>query len=334
MFHRSAIRELAPEVPEAFLERSLAALLRRDVIRHDQPAFAGDEAYRFRHLLIRDAAYRSLSQTKRADQHERFAAWLERTAAGRLGEYEEIVGYHLEQAYRCRIELGSADDELKRLGAKGLASGSSRPGAGRSRAATSPRRSACSSARRRSAADDLPRRAELLPELGAALIAAGRLSEADWVLDEASAGRGAHRRRAGRVARARPAAVPAAACTSREGGTEEAALAVAAGDPRLRALRRPPRPLQRPAARGLAALERGARRGCVRGLGARGRPRQQRRRRPRARGDPHLDRLVAVVRADAGRRGHPPLRGDPQRGQRSSRRRGARRSAIWPACTR
>ncbi|HMG98098.1 MAG TPA: AAA family ATPase [Gaiellales bacterium] len=116
-FHRSAIRELAPEVPEAFLERSLAALLRGDVIRHDQPAFAGDEAYRFRHPLIRDAAYRALSRPKRAAQHERFAAWLERAAS--------------------------------------------------------------------LAADDLSRRAELLPELGAALIAAGRLSEADWVLDEA-----------------------------------------------------------------------------------------------------------------------------------------------------
>ena len=149
LFHRSAIGELAPEVPEAFLERSLAALVRRDVIRPDRSSFAGDEAYRFRHLLIRDAAYRSLSKAKRADQHERLAAWLERKAAGRLGEYEEIVGYHLEQAYRCRIELGSADDEL-RGSARRRRGGSSRPAAGRSRAAICPRRSACSSARRRS----------------------------------------------------------------------------------------------------------------------------------------------------------------------------------------
>jgi predicted ATPase len=183
-FHRSAIRELAPEVPEAFLERSLAALLRGDVIRHDQPAFAGDEAYRFRHPLIRDAAYRALPRPKRAAQHERFAAWLERMAAGRLGEYEEIVGYHLEQAYRCRIELASADDELKRLGAK---ASQWLEQAGRRALARGDLPAAIGLLERAAslAADDLSRRAELLPELGAALIAAGRLSEADWVLDEA-----------------------------------------------------------------------------------------------------------------------------------------------------
>ncbi len=84
LFHRGALRELAPELSEASLERSLATLVRRDVIRPDRASFAGDEAFRFRHLLIRDAAYRSLSKTTRADLHERFAAWLERTA-GRAG---------------------------------------------------------------------------------------------------------------------------------------------------------------------------------------------------------------------------------------------------------
>ena len=38
-----------------------------------------------------------------ADLHERFAAWLELTAADRLREFEEIVGYHLEQAFEYRI---------------------------------------------------------------------------------------------------------------------------------------------------------------------------------------------------------------------------------------
>jgi predicted ATPase len=183
-FHRSAIRELAREVPEAFLERSLAALVRRDVIRPDQSSFAGDEAYRFRHLLIRDAAYRSLSQAKRAEQHERLAAWLERMAADRLGEFEEIVGYHLEQAYRCRLERGSADDELKRLGAQASLRLEQ---AGRRALARGDLPAAIGLLERAASlsADDMPRRAELLPEIGAALIAAGRLSEADWVLEEA-----------------------------------------------------------------------------------------------------------------------------------------------------
>jgi predicted ATPase len=184
LFHRSAIRALAPEVPDMFLERSLAALVRRDVIRPDRSSFAGDSAYRFRHPLIRDAAYRSLPSAKRAEQHERLAAWLERMAADRLGEYEEIVGYHLEQAYRCRIELGSADDELKALGR--LASQRLEL-AGRKALARGDLPAAIGLLERAASlsADDMCRRAELLPELGAALIAAGRLSEADWVLEEA-----------------------------------------------------------------------------------------------------------------------------------------------------
>ena len=116
-FTRGAIRELAPESSGATVDRILATLVRRDVIRPDRSSFAGDEAYRFRHILIRDAAYRSLSKAARADLHERFAGWLESTAGARVREYEEIVGYHLEQAYLCRRDIGSSDEEVKRLGA-------------------------------------------------------------------------------------------------------------------------------------------------------------------------------------------------------------------------
>lgn len=184
LFHRSAIAELAPGVSESFVERSLAALVRRDVIRPDQASFAGDEAYRFRHLLIRDAAYRSLSTAKRADQHERFADWLERSAADRLGEFEEIVGYHLEQAYRCCLELGPAQGDRKGLGAR---ASQRLEMAGRRALARGDLPAAIGLLERAAslAGDDISRRAELLPELGAALIAAGRLPEADWVLDEA-----------------------------------------------------------------------------------------------------------------------------------------------------
>ena len=36
-------------------------------------------------------------------------------AADRLAEYEEILGYHLEQAYRYRVELGPPDDHARSL---------------------------------------------------------------------------------------------------------------------------------------------------------------------------------------------------------------------------
>ena len=91
----------------------LASLMRMELVRPDQASFAGDEAYRFRHLLIRDAAYQALAKQTRSELHERFAAWLERVASDRLAEYEEIIAYHLEQAYRYRVELGAADAQAR-----------------------------------------------------------------------------------------------------------------------------------------------------------------------------------------------------------------------------
>src|SRR5262249_47658970 len=77
--------------------------------------------------LIREAAYESVPKQLRAEFHERYAAWLEDVAGDRLPELEEVLGYHLEQAYRYRLEVLRADehgDELAlragaRLGAAG-----------------------------------------------------------------------------------------------------------------------------------------------------------------------------------------------------------------------
>ena len=186
LFHSGAIREIAPESSEATVDRILATLVRRDVVRPDRSSFPGDEAYRFRHILIRDAAYRSLSKAARADLHERFASWLERTAGARLREYEEIVGYHLEQAYLCRRDIGSADEEVRRLGA----SASERlESAGRRALARSDLPAAIQLLGRASdpgIVDDA-RRARLLPELGAALIGTGTQEEtAERILAEAT----------------------------------------------------------------------------------------------------------------------------------------------------
>jgi tetratricopeptide (TPR) repeat protein len=52
-----------------------------------------------------------LSKRRRAALHESFADALERWAGSAVSAYEEIEGYHLEQAYRCRVELRPAGDE-------------------------------------------------------------------------------------------------------------------------------------------------------------------------------------------------------------------------------
>ena len=119
VFHRGTVRELAPETESAEVGANLVSLVRKEVIRPDQPMFPDDEAYRFRHLLIRDAAYDSLPKETRADLHERFAEWLERHPA--LVEQDEIVGYHLESAHRNRAELDGADPRLEDLARRAAA---------------------------------------------------------------------------------------------------------------------------------------------------------------------------------------------------------------------
>src|SRR6266571_1394746 len=115
-FWRGAVVELSPEPLRPVVPANLMALVRKELIRPGHSAFAGDDAFRFRHLLIRDAAYDSMPKETRADLHERFAGWLERVTGDRVVEYEEILAYHLEEAVRYRFELGPPDDSTRALG--------------------------------------------------------------------------------------------------------------------------------------------------------------------------------------------------------------------------
>ncbi len=115
VFHAGAVTTLAPEAMRPSVRPRLLALARKELIRPDRAEFVGEDAFRFRHLLIRDAAYQAMPKEQRADLHQRFAAWLERAAGGRVAEYEEILAYHLEQAYRYRIELGPPDERTRSL---------------------------------------------------------------------------------------------------------------------------------------------------------------------------------------------------------------------------
>ena len=109
VFHRLAVRALADERLAGEVELRLGGLVRKELIRPHPPTLRDDEAFRFRHLLIRDAAYDGLPKGTRADLHERFASWLEH-ADSDLAEREEILGWHFEQAVRYRRELGREPD--------------------------------------------------------------------------------------------------------------------------------------------------------------------------------------------------------------------------------
>ena len=104
IFHRGAVQALVPDKPQ--VTPQLAGLVRKQLIAPEQAQLPGEDGFRFRHLLVRDAAYDALTKTRRADLHEGFARWFERN--GPPLEQDELLGYHLEQAVRFRLEVGQS----------------------------------------------------------------------------------------------------------------------------------------------------------------------------------------------------------------------------------
>ena len=171
VFYPAALRSLAADGDDVVSR--LGALVRRQFVRQERSDLMGTEAMAFRHLLIRDAAYDAIPKGARADLHERFAAWLD-AAGGSLGEQDEIVGHHLEQAYRYRLELGTEgphERELADVAGRRLAAAGERAFARSDYSAT---KNLLARACALLDPDD-PRRLEVLPELASALIASG-----DW----------------------------------------------------------------------------------------------------------------------------------------------------------
>jgi predicted ATPase len=110
-FHRGAVAKQLRKAERAQIGSVLMSLVRKQLIRPSQPEFTGEDAFRFTHVLIRDAAYESLPQQVRAELHEQVAAWLDQKPESE----DEIVGYHLEQAYRHREQLDRIDDHARQL---------------------------------------------------------------------------------------------------------------------------------------------------------------------------------------------------------------------------
>jgi class 3 adenylate cyclase/tetratricopeptide (TPR) repeat protein len=180
-FWWSAVTELASSPMRPRVAAHLHALVRkRLVLPAESTTFAGEDSFRFGHILVRDAAYAALPKSRRADLHERFAAWLEQR-----GAFEEIRGHHLEQAYLARVEVAPADDSAQALGRRAAALLGS---AGRRAAVRGDTPAAASLLTR--ATRLLPvgeQRAEFLLDLGTTLMRRGEFVQAQECLEEAIA---------------------------------------------------------------------------------------------------------------------------------------------------
>ena len=182
VFHRGAVAELVPPTMRPALEVQLSSLVRKELIRPESSLLPGEDAYTFRHLLIREAAYGAMPKELRAQLHEAFAGWLERSTEEASFERNEILGYHLEQASVLRRELGqSGADELGAQAAvKLLAAGAGAMGRADFPAAVRLLERGVDLL----PADD-PRRLEVLPDLAHALTRRGELERAQEILRSA-----------------------------------------------------------------------------------------------------------------------------------------------------
>jgi class 3 adenylate cyclase/tetratricopeptide (TPR) repeat protein len=185
-FYAGAVRDLLPEHLRIRAPDLIRSLIRKELVRSDRSMVPGEEAFRFRHILIRDAAYHAIPKERRADLHEGFAAWIGRVGGDRAEEQDEIVGYHLEQAFRYREALGPVDERGRELGRRA----SERLAAAGRRALGRHDRQAVANllGRAESLLDpDDPGRASLLPDLAIALWDRGRVEESNAVVAEALA---------------------------------------------------------------------------------------------------------------------------------------------------
>jgi tetratricopeptide (TPR) repeat protein len=184
-FSARAVGDLLPEGARAFAARHLETLVGRDYIG-PAPSPGADEGFRFRHILIQQAAYRATPKSLRAELHERFATWVDDPAREGLAEHSEIVGYHLEQAFRYRAELDTVGEEelvLAEKASRHLASAGERAFARGDMPATVNLLGRAGALPTRRSAGGLA----VLPELGYALFEIGEVDQASAVLADARA---------------------------------------------------------------------------------------------------------------------------------------------------
>ena len=183
IFGWGAVRALSPEPERDTVAGALQGLLQKEVVFADAELLSGEDAYRFGHILVRDAAYRGLPKETRADLHERFAGFLVESTGERVAEYEEIIGYHLEQAFGFRMELGPLNDVAAELRARAC----SRLNSAGQRALNRGDLPAALNLFQRAAAlaEGVADHAEVLVRVGGVLMELGQLAEAEAIFEVA-----------------------------------------------------------------------------------------------------------------------------------------------------
>jgi class 3 adenylate cyclase/tetratricopeptide (TPR) repeat protein len=115
VFYAEAIAALSG-TPLPQVQQALGQLIRKELLRTAVTDLPGLSAYRFLHVLVRDAAYTGLAKASRAMWHEQLGDWL--SSLGGDAVPEEIVGHHLASAWEYRTQLGPSTSQVRELAAR------------------------------------------------------------------------------------------------------------------------------------------------------------------------------------------------------------------------
>jgi class 3 adenylate cyclase len=107
-YRLSGVASLDPELRELTVETS-DELLDRDLIRT-----SGRGLFTFRHILIREVAYGTLTRTERIRLHAAAGEWIESTAGSDSDALAELIAYHYREAIVLARLVGQPIDDASR----------------------------------------------------------------------------------------------------------------------------------------------------------------------------------------------------------------------------
>jgi class 3 adenylate cyclase/tetratricopeptide (TPR) repeat protein len=101
------------ETDPAPAQECLQALERKEFVRRERrSSVAGETAYVFRHVLVRDVAYGQIPRARRAQTHQLAAEWIEALAGDRPEDLADMVAHHYSSALELARAAGRDEPEL------------------------------------------------------------------------------------------------------------------------------------------------------------------------------------------------------------------------------
>ena len=100
--------------PRDEVEEGLLRLERKEFVRRERrSSVAGETAFVFRHVLVRDVAYSQIPRARRAEAHRLAAEWLEGLAGDRAEDQADLIAHHYLSALQFARASGRDLDDLR-----------------------------------------------------------------------------------------------------------------------------------------------------------------------------------------------------------------------------